>query len=186
MLVDLTALVSVMALVFTALGVSVVLKDYVASVIAGFVIRVTWRTRPGRRVKIMIGPTPVKGDIQKVGALSTTFVEVGDGERLPSVQTGRIVKVPNFILISNPVLVYGDKIVDEVVAYLKWPGPDLETVMNDMRLSIQEQGLKAIEVGLYQKENMLAVHGIYEAKPKAMTDERSNILRAFLSKQSSS
>jgi hypothetical protein len=183
-MVDPTALISVVALVFTALGVSVVLKDYVASAIAGLVIRITWRARPGRRIKVMTIPTPVKGDIVKVGVLSTTFMEVGDGERLPSVQTGRMVKVPNFILINNPVLVYGDKIIDEVVAYLAWPRIDLEKVMSDMKTAIQEQGVKVIEVGLYQKENMLAVHGIYEAKPKTVTDERSSILKSFLSKQS--
>lgn len=185
-MVDLTALATIFALVFSALGVSVVLKDYIASVIAGIVVRITWHVKPGRRIKILIAPGgfTMKGDIRKVGLLSTTFVEVGDGERLPSVQTGRMVKVPNFILISSPILVYGDKIVDEVVAYVNWPRPNLDKVMTDMRSAIDEQGLKTIEVGLYQKESMLAVHGIYEAKPKTMTDERSNILKSFLSKQS--
>ena len=184
-MVDLSALVTIFALVFSALGVSVVLRDYIASVIAGIVIRVTWHTKPGRRIKILIGPTPMKGDVLKVGVLSTTFMEVGDGERLPSVKTGRMVKVPNFILISNPVLVYGDKIIDEVVAYLGWPGPNLDKIMADMKSAISDQGLNTIEVGLYQKENMLAVHGIYEAKPQTITDERSNILKNFLSKQNS-
>jgi hypothetical protein len=184
-LVDLTALISVVALVFTALGVSVVLKDYVASAIAGVVIRVTWRTKRGRRIKIITIPAPLKGDIVKVGVLSTTFIEVGDGERLPSVQTGRMVKVPNFILINNPILVYGEKIIDEVVAYLPWPGPNLDKIMTDMRSAMDEQGVRIIEVGLYQKESMLAIHGIYEAKPKTITDERSSILRNFLSKQGS-
>ena len=87
-MVDLSALVTIFALVFSALGVSVVLRDYIASVIAGVVIRVTWHTKPGRRIKILIGPTPMKGDVLKVGVLSTTFMEVGDGERLPSVKTG--------------------------------------------------------------------------------------------------
>lgn len=186
-MVELTSLITILALVFSALGMSVVLKDYIASAIAGLVVRVTWHTKPGRRIKILIAPVgfAMKGDILRVGFLSTTLMEVGDGERLPSVQTGRTVKVPNFILISNPVLVYGDRIIDEVVAYLSWPGPNLNKVMVDMESAIQEQGLKAIEVGLYQKESMLAVHGIYEASPKTITDERSNILKSFLSKQTS-
>jgi len=50
---------------------------------------------------------------------------------------------------------------------------------------MDEQDVKIIEVGLYQKESMLAIHGIYEAKPKTITDERSSILRNFLSKQGS-
>lgn len=150
-MVDPTALISIVALVFTGLGVSVVLKDYVASVIAGVVIRLTWKTKAGRRIKIMTPPAPLKGDIVKVGFLTTTFIEVGDGERLPSVQTGRAVKVPNFILINNPILVYGEKIVDEVVAYLPWPGPNLDKIMTDMRSAMDEQGVKIIEVGLYQK-----------------------------------
>jgi hypothetical protein len=96
-----------------------------------------------------------------------------------------MVKVPNFILINNPILVYGEKIIDEVVAYLPWPGPNLDKIMNDMRSAMDEQGVRIIEVGLYQKESMLAIHGIYEAKPKTITDERSSILRNFLSKQGS-
>ena len=48
---------------------------------------------------------------------------------------------------------------------------NLDNVMSDMRSAIQDQDPKTIEVGLYQKDNMLAVHGIYEAKPKTMTDE---------------
>jgi hypothetical protein len=183
-LIDWTTLVPILALVFSALGVSVVLKDYIASVIAGIVIRATWHAKSGRRIKILIAPSGIKGDIVQVGVLSTALMEVGDGERLPSVLTGRMVKVPNFILINSPVLVYGDKIIDEVVAYLSWPGPNLDNVMSDMRSAIRDQELKTIEVGLYQKDNLLAVHGIYEAKPKAMTDERSGILKSFLSKQS--
>ncbi len=166
-----------------ALGFALVLKDYIASLIAGVVFRFVGHIKRGRRVKILATPT-IKGDILEVGPIRTSLMEVGDGERLPSVQTGRIVKIPNFMLLNNPVLVYGDTIIDEVVAYTNCPSSDLSCVIGHMKDAIASQGHKVIEVGIYQKEEQLVVHGIFESNPKDLTDARSNILREFLERQS--
>jgi len=165
-----------------ALGFALVLKDYIASLIAGIVFRFVGHIKRGRRVKILATPT-IKGDILEVGPIRTSLMEVGDGERLPSVQTGRIVKIPNFMLLNNPVLIYGDTIIDEVIAYTNCPNPDLSSVVGHMKEAIVSQGHKVIEVGVYQKEDRLVVHGIFESNPKDLTDVRSNILREFLEKQ---
>jgi len=168
-----------------ALGFALVLKDYIASLIAGIVFRSVGHIRRGRRVKMLTVPT-IKGDILDVGPIRTSLMEVGDGERLPSVQTGRIVKVPNFMLLNNPVLIYGDTIIDEVVAYMNCPGSDLNSVVGHMKDAIASQGHKVIDVGVYQREtpeDRLVVHGIFESNPKDLTDVRSNILREFLEKQ---
>ena len=179
-LVDTSLLITVASAL--ALGFALVLKDYIASFIAGIVFRLVGHIRRGRRVKILTVPT-IKGDILDVGPIRTSLMEVGDGERLPSVQTGRTVKVPNFMLLNNPVLIYGDTIIDEVIAYTNCPNSNLGSVIGHMKEAIASQGHKVIEVGLYQKEDRLVVHGIFESNPKDVTDVRSNILREFLEKQ---
>jgi len=179
-LVDTPLIVAIVSAL--ALGFALVLKDYIASLIAGIVFRFVGHIKRGRRVKILTVPT-IKGDVLNVGLIRTSLMEVGDGERLPSVQTGRIVKVPNFMLLNNPVLIYGDTIIDEVIAYTSRPYSDLTSVISHMKDAIASQGHKVIEVGLYQKEDQLVVHGIFESNPKDPTDVRSNILREFLDKQ---
>jgi len=179
-LVDTSLLITIASAL--ALGFALVLKDYIASFIAGTVFRSVGHIKRGRRVKILTVPT-IKGDILDVGPIRTSLMEVGDGERLPSVQTGRTVKVPNFMLLNNPVLIYGDTIIDEVIAYTNYQNPDLSSVISHMKEAIASQGHKVIEVGVYQKEDRLVVHGIFESNPKDLTDVRSNILREFLEKQ---
>ncbi len=181
-MVDIALLVTITSVIFSALGVSVVLKDYIASVLAGVIMRHVKQIKPNRRIKILTIPT-IKGDVVKIGLVRTSLIEVGDGERLPSVQTGRILNIPNFMVLNNPVLVYGETIIDEVIAYLSWPHPDLDKVIGDMREAIQSQDLRVIEVGLYQRKDKLVVHGIFESKTHEVTDVRSNILKEFLQKQ---
>lgn len=178
-MVDYALYIPLMSIVVSTLGISVVFKDYVASILAGIVLRKVKHISPGRRIKLIATPT-IKGDIIDVGLLRTTLMEVGDGERLPSVQTGRLVKIPNSLLITNPVLVYGDTIIDEVVAYLSPPFPNLDLVEQSMKEAITKQGHKVIAVGLYQKEEHLVVHGVFEAATREMADQRSKILKVFL------
>jgi len=181
-LVDFTLLVTAASLVFSALGFSLVLKDYIASVIAGFVMRHVKHITPGRRVKILVSPL-IKGDVVSVGLIRTTLMEVGDGERLPSVQTERIIKLPNFMLINNPVLIYGETIIDEVVAYISEPFPPLDNLIQSMKEAITNQGHRVIEVGLFQKDEKLVVHGIFESRTCEVADMRSRILKQFLQSQ---
>ncbi|MBS7643625.1 hypothetical protein KEJ26_03510 [Candidatus Bathyarchaeota archaeon] len=181
-MVDTIFLVTAVSLVFSALGFSLVLKDYIASVLAGLVMRHVKHILPGRRVKILVTPV-IKGDVVSIGLIRTTLMEVGDGERLPSVQTGRMLKVPNFMLINNPVLIYGETIIDEVVAYLSEPFPPLDQVVQNMKDAITSQGHRVIEVGLFQKDEKLIVHGIFESKTSETADVRSRILKQFLQSQ---
>jgi hypothetical protein len=116
----------------------------------------------------------------EVGLLRTTVMEVGDGERLPSVRTGRLIKVPNYMLINNPVMIYGDTIIDEVISYIPRPFPDSQLLIDSMRDAIINNGHGLIEVGLYQKEDKLVIHGVFEVKTSEMADVRSKILKDFL------
>ncbi|MEM4747290.1 MAG: mechanosensitive ion channel [Archaeoglobaceae archaeon] len=164
----------------SALGISFVLKDYIASIIAGIIFKKVKHIKPNTRIKILTNPV-IKGDVLSVGILRTTLREVGDGERLPSVHTGRILKIPNFFLFNNPVVIYGDVITDEVVAYVENDKFRLEFV-EFMREAIEEEGHKVIEVGVYQKEKFFIVHGIFESSICGMVDVRSKILLRFFKK----
>ncbi len=168
--------------IFSSLGMSFVFKDYIADLVATVVIKKTKDIKVGNRIKISSGGSVTKGDIMEIGMMRTTVMEVGDGERLPSVRTGRLIKVPNYMLISNPVMVYGDTIIDEVISYIPRPYPDSQLLEESMRRAIINNGHGLIEVGLYQKDDRLVIHGVFEVKTSEMGDERSKILKEFLTR----
>ena len=176
---DLVTLLPLLS-IFSSLGMSFVFKDYIADLIATVVIRKTKDIKVGKRIKVSNGGAVTKGDIMEIGMLRTTLMEVGDGERLPSVRTGRLIKVPNYMLISNPVMIYGDTIIDEVVSYIPRPYPESQMLEESMRQAIINNGHGLIEVGLYQKDDRLVIHGVFEVKTSEMGDERSKILKEFL------
>lgn len=179
--VDLATILPLLS-IFSSLGMSFVFKDYIADLIAAAVIKKTKDIKIGNRIKITGGGSTTKGDIMDIGILRTTVMEVGDGERLPSVRTGRLIKVPNYMLISNPVMIYGDTIIDEVVSYIPRPYPDSNLLVESMKNAIINNGHGLIEVGLYQKDDRLVIHGVFEVKTSEMADERSKILKDFLVK----
>jgi hypothetical protein len=86
------------------------------------------------------------------------------------------------MLISNPVMIYGDTIIDEVVSYIPRPYPDSQLLVDSMKNAIINNGHGLIEVGLYQKDDRLVIHGVFEVKTSEMADERSKILKDFLVK----
>jgi len=171
-----------LGVLFSSMGMSFVFKDYIADILANFVVKKTKDIKIGSRIKITAAGITTKGDVMHMGLLRTTLMEVGDGERLPSVRTGRLIKVPNFMLINNPVMVYGDTIIDEVVSYIPRPYPDSLLLMESMKDAIVSHGHGLIDVGLYQKDDRLVIHGVFEVKTSEMADERSKILRDFLIK----
>ncbi len=181
MSVDLYAYIPLLSIVFSSMGISFVFKDFIADLVASMVIKKNRDIKVGNRIKIHSGGTITKGDIMEIGLLRTTVMEVGDGERLPSVRTGRLIKVPNYMLISSPVMIYGDTIIDEVVSYVPRPFPDSEMLIESMKQAIVGSGHGLIDVGLYQsRDDKLVVHGVFEVKTSEMADERSRILREFL------
>lgn len=180
---EIVAYLPLMSVLFSSMGMSFVFKDYIADLIATLVIKKSGDIKPGVRIKVSgVGAGTTKGDIMDVGVLRTTVMEVGDGERLPSVRTGRLIKIPNYMLINNPVMVYGDTIIDETVAYVNRPYPDTQLLIDSMEDAIVSNGHGLIEVGLYQKDDRLIIHGVFEVKTSEMGDERSKILRDFLIK----
>lgn len=178
--IETTLTISIIATLLGAMGFSLAFKDYIASLMAGLIIRRAKQIKVGGRVKVLASPV-VKGDVIQVGWLRTTLMEVGDGERLPSVQTGRIMKIPNFMLFNNPTLIYGDLLIDEVIAYVRNESKCANSkIIENMAHAIESEGHKVIGIGLYQKENSLVVHGIFESTTRDLGDVRSNILARYL------
>ena len=183
MAMDIVEYIPLLSIVFSSMGISFVFKDFIADLVASMVIKKNKDIKIGNRIKITSGGAVTKGDVMEIGLIRTTVMEVGDGERLPSVRTGRLIKVPNYMLLSSPVMIYGDTIIDEVVSYVPRPFPDSQRLVDSMKEAIVSSGHGLIEVGLYQsKDDKLVVHGVFEVKTSEMADQRSKILREFLAR----
>lgn len=85
-----------------AVGLAVALQKFTASFSANFVIRFSKIYEVGDRIRI----GSIKGDVRHVGVLHTTLEEVGEDEKLGGELTGRILHVPNLIILDQPVLNY--------------------------------------------------------------------------------
>ena len=85
-----------------AIGLALALQKYIASFFAYFVITFSGIYDIGDRIRI----DKVKGDVRRVGFLHTTLEEVGEDEKLGGELTGRILHVPNLIILDQPVLNY--------------------------------------------------------------------------------
>jgi small-conductance mechanosensitive channel len=102
-----------------ALGLALALQKYTASIIAFFVIAFTRIFDIGDRIRI----GNVKGDVRHVGIIHITLEEVGEDEKLGGELTGRLLYVPNLVILDQPVLNYskghfetmpGDYVFDEI------------------------------------------------------------------------
>lgn len=102
-----------------ALGLALALQKYTASVIAFFVISFTRIFDIGDRIRI----GNVKGDVRHVGVIHIILEEVGEDEKLGGELTGRLLYVPNLVILDQPVLNYskghfetipGDYVFDEI------------------------------------------------------------------------
>jgi small-conductance mechanosensitive channel len=163
----------------SAMGISWVSRDYLSSLLGGIILRKVNKIQAGTRVKVYSGNT-VKGDIQKIGLFSTQLKEVGEGDRLPSRQTGRTILLPNSLIVNSPVLVYGSKIVDQVVAYVH---KEPEKAIKLMKEAMNESRVKSKEVDLYQTGDKFAVHGIYESDAGRVSDTRNEIMKRYIHKE---
>jgi len=85
-----------------ALGLALALQKYTASFVAYFVIIFSRIYDLGDRIRI----GNIKGDVRSVGMLHTTLEEVGEDEKLGGELTGRLLHVPNLVILDQPVLNY--------------------------------------------------------------------------------
>ena len=85
-----------------ALGLALALQKYTASFIAFFVISFARLFDIGDRIRI----GNIKGDVRHVGLLHIILEEVGEDEKLGGELTGRLLYVPNLVILDQPVLNY--------------------------------------------------------------------------------
>ena len=85
-----------------ALALSLALQKYTASFLAYFVILFTKIYDIDDRIRI----DNFKGDVRKIGILHTTLEEVGEDEKLGGELTGRLLHIPNLIILDRPILNY--------------------------------------------------------------------------------
>jgi small-conductance mechanosensitive channel len=102
-----------------AVGLALALQKYTASFIAFFIIAFTRIFDIGDRIRI----GNVKGDVRHVGVIHMVLEEVGEDEKLGGELTGRLLYVPNLVILDQPVLNYskghfetipGDYVFDEI------------------------------------------------------------------------
>ncbi len=85
-----------------AIGLALALQKYTASFFAFFVITFSKIYDLGDRIRI----GNIKGDVRHVGLMHTTLEEVGEDEKLGGELTGRLLYVPNLVILDQPVLNY--------------------------------------------------------------------------------
>lgn len=83
-----------------AVGLAVALQKYVASFAGYFVLRLSRLFDVGDRIRI----GNIKGDVRHIGLLHFILDEVGEGEKFGGELTGRILHIPNHIVLDQPVL----------------------------------------------------------------------------------
>lgn len=85
-----------------ALGASLALQKYIASFVGHFVIRWSSTFDIGDRIRI----GSIKGDVRHVGLFHIILDEVGDDEKMGGELTGRLLHIPNLLVLDQPVLNY--------------------------------------------------------------------------------
>ncbi|MBM3131729.1 MAG: mechanosensitive ion channel [Chloroflexi bacterium] len=81
-------------------GFAVVLQKYVASFAGYFVLRTSKLFEVGHRIRL----GTIKGDVRQIGLLHFALDEVGEGEHSGGELTGRVIHIPNHVILDQPVL----------------------------------------------------------------------------------
>ncbi len=85
-----------------AVSLAVALQKYVASFFGFFLIRVSRLFEVGDRIRM----GNIKGDVKKVGLFHFILEEVGEDEKMGGELTGRLLHIPNLLVLDQPVLNY--------------------------------------------------------------------------------
>ncbi len=83
-----------------AIGLALALQKYVASYFGYFIIVFSNMLHEGDRIRI----DSYKGDVRHIGIFYLTLDEVGEDEKLGGELTGKILRIPNLLVLDKPVL----------------------------------------------------------------------------------
>lgn len=132
-----------------ALALALALQKYTASFMAYFVITFTKLYDMGDRIRI----DNLKGDVRNIGMLHTTLEEVGEDEKLGGELTGRLLHIPNLIILDRPILNYSK----EYSAHLTAISSDY--MFDAVRIPISvdsdiEKAIKILEKAIKKKDEI--------------------------------
>ena len=85
-----------------AVALAVALQKYVASFFGFFLIRFSRLFEVGDRIRMGL----IKGDVKNVGLFHFILEEVGEDEKMGGELTGRLLHIPNLLVLDQPVLNY--------------------------------------------------------------------------------
>ncbi|OPY30373.1 MAG: Mechanosensitive ion channel [Methanocella sp. PtaU1.Bin125] len=85
-----------------AVGMSLALQKYLASFVGHFVIRGSGIFAIGDRIRI----GTIKGDVKHIGLFHIILDEVGDDDKMGGELTGKIISVPNLLVLDQSVQNY--------------------------------------------------------------------------------
>ncbi len=151
-----------------AIGLSLALQKYLASFAGYFVIKASSIFDVGDRIRI---GTVIKGDVKHIGLFHVILDEVGEDEKMGGELTGRIVHVPNLVVLDQPVLNFSkDYSIKEKLISCGY-------IFDEIRLPLTPGSdvKKAVDIleELLQVEN----HAIMKDARAAFTDGLPNFIR---------
>ena len=85
-----------------AVGTALALQKYVASFFGYFIITMSKMIQVGDRVRL----EKYKGDVREIGLFHLVLDEVGEDEKLGGELTGKILHIPNLVVLDQPVINY--------------------------------------------------------------------------------
>lgn len=146
---------------FISAGLAIALREYLASFLAWFYILGQRNISLGGRVEV----SGVRGDVIDIGVFKLTLVEVR-GEGLGDQSSGRLVTVPNFKILTDPVYHFtaGSPFVWDEIEFTVTFESDWErakAIVEQVGREVTEPHHAAIQSGLRRLESTYAFrHGI--------------------------
>lgn len=141
---------------FLGAGLAIALREYVASFLAWFYLMGQRNVALGSRIEV----AGVRGDVIDIGVLKLTLIEVR-GEGLGEQSSGRLVSIPNFKLLTDPVYHFtaGSPYVWDEMEFTVTFESDWERareIMTEIGREIYEPHAAEIETGFRQLESTYA------------------------------
>lgn len=146
---------------FIGAGLAIALREYLASFLAWFYILGQRNITLGSRVEV----SGVRGDVIDIGVFKLTLVEVR-GEGLGDQSSGRLVTVPNFKILTDPVYLFtaGSPFVWDEIEFTVTFESDWERakgIVEQVGREVTEPHQAAIQSGLRRLESAYAFrHGV--------------------------
>lgn len=150
-----------------AIGLALALQKYVASYFGYFIIVFSNMLHEGDRIRI----DSYKGDVRHIGIFYLTLDEVGEDEKLGGELTGKILHVPNLIVLDKPVLNYS-KGYEKDCKMLQ-----CDYIFDEIRIPISSESNVTLAVSLLEEIINADDEGYLKQSQEAFKDNYPTFLR---------